>query len=569
MSATTSNAPFEIGLVMAGAISAGAYTAGVIDFLLQALNEWESAIERNEPHVPRHEVRLKVIAGASAGGMTGAIVSAMINGSYSPITVLPGREPTSHEVKHNQLYNAWVRSIDISKLLKTNDLASKNSPVLSILDSTVLENIAKETLSFIPNNQRPRWLSDQLQLYLTLTNLQGIPYDIGFLGNSGKSEYSVDQHGDYMHFTLSHDNPHDKEAVWLKPNDPSHTHWQILKESALATGAFPGGLAPRFIQRPFSNYDYRKWTIAQRPDNFGPHFDCIRQVPIHPAWPEHHSDIYNFVSVDGGVMDNEPFDLAHDCLAGEDGFNPREPDQTHRAILMVDPFPNNKKSALLAASDFKDYDILKVFGKLYGSLIDQARFKPEDLILANSSDIFSRYLIAPSRRNPDDTIAPHPIASGCLGGFGGFLSEKFRIHDFQLGRRNCQLFLRKHFVLPLDKARNNPVFSNYSDSDFDRLSLDENGKRVLPIIPLMGSANDSIQPVIWNAIKMEETNLTILRKQIHFRTKVVINQLLNQYIDHTIPRRMAKAVAFLKRKKLIDYIMTKITEELTTFNLLR
>ena len=28
---------FEIGLVLAGAVSAGAYTAGVIDFLLEAL----------------------------------------------------------------------------------------------------------------------------------------------------------------------------------------------------------------------------------------------------------------------------------------------------------------------------------------------------------------------------------------------------------------------------------------------------------------------------------------------------------------------------------------------------
>lgn len=34
---------FEIGLVMAGAVSAGAYTARVIDFLLQALKEWEMA----------------------------------------------------------------------------------------------------------------------------------------------------------------------------------------------------------------------------------------------------------------------------------------------------------------------------------------------------------------------------------------------------------------------------------------------------------------------------------------------------------------------------------------------
>ena len=31
---------FEIGLVMAGAVSAGAYTAGVVDFLIRALDQW-------------------------------------------------------------------------------------------------------------------------------------------------------------------------------------------------------------------------------------------------------------------------------------------------------------------------------------------------------------------------------------------------------------------------------------------------------------------------------------------------------------------------------------------------
>jgi len=34
---------FQIGLAMSGAVSAGAYTAGVFDFLIQALDEWEKA----------------------------------------------------------------------------------------------------------------------------------------------------------------------------------------------------------------------------------------------------------------------------------------------------------------------------------------------------------------------------------------------------------------------------------------------------------------------------------------------------------------------------------------------
>src|SRR5262245_53385384 len=62
---------FQLGLALAGAISAGAYTAGALDFLLQALSEWEA--HRGEKGVPDHRVVLKVIAGASAGAITGAL----------------------------------------------------------------------------------------------------------------------------------------------------------------------------------------------------------------------------------------------------------------------------------------------------------------------------------------------------------------------------------------------------------------------------------------------------------------------------------------------------------------
>jgi hypothetical protein len=65
---------FQIGLTMSGAISAGAYTAGVLDFLIEALDAWEDA--RNGPDadtVPNHRVGIKVMSGASAGAITAAI----------------------------------------------------------------------------------------------------------------------------------------------------------------------------------------------------------------------------------------------------------------------------------------------------------------------------------------------------------------------------------------------------------------------------------------------------------------------------------------------------------------
>ena len=58
---------FEIGLVMAGSISAGAYTAGVIDFLVQALDQWEQAKGGPDPDCPRHNVGSRSWRGPRAG----------------------------------------------------------------------------------------------------------------------------------------------------------------------------------------------------------------------------------------------------------------------------------------------------------------------------------------------------------------------------------------------------------------------------------------------------------------------------------------------------------------------
>ena len=53
---------YEIGLAMAGAISAGAYSAGVVDFLFQALHEWELAKHDNrKDSVPNHSVCVRAV----------------------------------------------------------------------------------------------------------------------------------------------------------------------------------------------------------------------------------------------------------------------------------------------------------------------------------------------------------------------------------------------------------------------------------------------------------------------------------------------------------------------------
>ena len=85
--------PFEIGLVMAGAVSAGAYTAGVCDFVIQALDDWYAAFPSNSPP---HQVRLKVASGASAGGINAAIMAASLPFAFPSV-----RLPDHDNVKSN------------------------------------------------------------------------------------------------------------------------------------------------------------------------------------------------------------------------------------------------------------------------------------------------------------------------------------------------------------------------------------------------------------------------------------------------------------------------------------
>jgi hypothetical protein len=121
---------------------------------------------------------------------------------------------------------------------------------------------------------------------------------------------------------------------------------------------------------------------------------------------------------------------------------------------MIDPFPNH--------NDYRkedDYtepeDIFSMLPVLFKTMMNQPLFKMEDIELARNDDVYSRFLVVPNR---SDRNGKSSIASATLGGFGGFFDRKFRVHDFELGRRNCQKFLRTHFGIPVNAIADNEVF---------------------------------------------------------------------------------------------------------------
>ena len=438
-----SNCTFELGLVMAGAISAGAYTAGVLDFLFEALDAYNEEKLKPGWDGPTHDVRVPIMSGASAGGMTSAISA--LHAFHDLAHVWPDKPVPPPE--QNRLYSSWVSDISLDRLLETSDLDGPNvSGLKSALCCKVLDEIVAEAFTMSGDRNRA-WIGrandPSLRVRLTLTNLRGAPYSFRLFGSDTDESYGMLNHGDYFDFAVGKTSgPAPGAEPGSTPLDVTNLNqkeWDTYRKTALATGAFPVGLAPRIIQRP----DTKFYDQAQ---SFGYENSTGAYCPIGPDACFKSESPYDFVSVDGGVIDNAPLELARRYLSGgATTQNKRDGEVADKAVLLIAPFPSFSK-----APPGDDNDLLvHVLQRLLSALLDQARFKPEELQLAASDTCFSRFMISPTRQgNGSDEAKQFPIACGVLNGFGGFLHGSFRRHDYLLGRRNAQAFLRWNFGLP-------------------------------------------------------------------------------------------------------------------------
>lgn len=567
-SSNSNSQPFEIALVMSGAISAGAYTAGVIDFLLEALDEWQKAKDEGRPDCPQHEVKLKVMSGTSAGALTASILAAGLCGDISPATQLPECDPHG-----NPLYESWVNRIDIKELLGVRDLSDPEQQVVSLLDSTVIAEILSDAMTIKSEGKPRKYISDVLQLFVSVTNLRGVPYSLGFK-EAQKSGLEMLMHSDYMYFRLSENPVPIAEGIAVDWAKREEANWNILKQTSIASGAFPIALAPILLQRPRRNYNERLWPIPQSgSQSEGQAFKCYDLKPIPPNWPDGIDETYSFLCVDGGVMNNDPLELARRALGGVAESNPRDARDTTSALLLIDPFPHNAPFT----ADYEAYqDLWSVFGQLFLGLIQQALFKPAELALALDPNVYSQFLIAPIR-NEVDTLgrehdAKYPLASGSLSGFGGFLARDFRRHDFQLGRRNCQRFLERYFTLPAAGPQRNRIFKEQPPPAINRWLAKRQEKETrparenhLPIIPLIGSATIPVQQLDWPGYTQRDVDA--LREELGTRSDKVVRRLIEDSIEGFFERLGLKTYWFFRRGNVVNTIIELILNDLTVYGL--
>lgn len=540
------NNTFKIGIAMAGAVSAGAYTAGVIDYLLETLSKWEGAKERNkqlgpghkdyDPSVPMHDVIIEVMGGASAGGMTAAI-SAL--GLFEGLRPVNDKNPDKAQ---NKLYDAWVRLYNqdgskmatLKQMLETDDITQEQG-VISVLNSRPIDAIADKASQLSRIAKLPDYISPELEIIMTLTSLRGIPLAVNFYDQVKQqrafSEPPKPAHRMYLHKGIAHFKtgvPTDHQPAHTLPFNPeSEADRHILLECAKATGAFPLGLAPRLLAHIPKTY-----LTAMVHRMFQKQADAKDYLPSQGLRIEMAEDHFDFYAVDGGTVNNEPFgevirSLQEKC-SGDPGRN--------YAVLMIDPFPDFEAEAEAGISK-KTPTLVELAPQLLGAIRGQAMMKESDLVGGLSDDHTLR-MVFPSRWENEERD-PYPISCGSLDGFGGFFSLGFREHDFALGRKNCQSFLRNYFCLSTSRTGEDSVFRDWDANDPRHqryYSPDVDG---YPIIPDMD----------YDARRAENPELPTPERQ-----RISVREVLA--LERPIKRRLKKVLDNVQ-----NYPKTELTQE--------
>lgn len=511
---------FELALVLGGTVSAGAYTAGVLDFLVEALDSWTQARDAGGA-VPNHAVVVRFLAGTSGGGVNSAVFTRAMNFRFPPVS----QATPAGIAAQNPFYNVWVNYLNLADMLTTTDLDQPGATIVSILNSTAVDTAAGIAVAYSGDTLvKPRsWLAAPLRLFLTLTNLTGIPYRIEFGSmtlNDGSSvdlQQSYVAHADYVRFaavyadqTIAPADARPDEFVLGFDNTrlPNALGWSDFGQYALGTAAFPIGFKPRTLSRPLAHYQYR---LNDEPPPTQPPPDASPGTPPHywpliPDWSALQDwfgggipEAITITVVDGGVCDNEPVELARTALAGISGSNPRSGLEATRAVLLIDPFAGGASMAAPIAPD-----VLSGATALLNTVLQQIRYDTRDVQLAANPEVFSRFMIT-AQHGTD--VGDAALATAGLGAFIGFASQAFRRYDYLLGRKNCQDYLSRFLVLP----EANPLFAGWrAATHFDPTSYqvkDSTGAVFLPIIPLVGNVRIAEVLDPWPAGKFDPESL--------------------------------------------------------------
>lgn len=589
------NKTFHIGITMAGAVSAGAYTAGFVDYLIEILELWESqkksirkkiasneSLNDYERKIPLHDVCIDAFGGASAGGMAGMM---SVLSTFSKMN--PVKEPSSVKTG-NILYDSWVLLDDdtedstinkvttFEKMLYTDDFEGNTDGVPSLLNSKPIDRIADRVFDELApekdKRKRPSYISEDLRVLVTLCSLRGVPFELNFKNIiSANFPYSpghrMNEHMIIAHFKTKFNEDEDKD-VYLKFDPYDRESKEFLKLCTKATGAFPIGLAPRHFEGKFSK-EYIKNCILRNLDIDKKNKSAI-DIKIN-------TKNFDFTDIDGGTINNEPYSEVVQILEEVNpSYNQKLP---MFGTIMIDPFPNfyNQDESIPIPDPISDSlfqkNIWSVIPKAYTTFREQVRVKHSGSFYKD----YLRLLVFPVKWKQNGVLKDHPpLSCAALGGFGGFLDIEFRKHDFFLGRNNAKNFLRAFFMLELDKQNRHPLFEDLNDESINMFKRETNNKMYFPIIPDLNYIKDNerghTNPYYYTVDDFPKLKPDYFRKiqpGLKNRVKKILTYEINKRFENKwLLRNALKIVRGYAAKKIVKKTISLMKRDLEKRNMI-
>jgi hypothetical protein len=325
----------KLSMTIAGAVSLGSYESGVVFEILDALSQHNQWASQNNPDA---RIEIDVLTGASAGGMTVAMIAQRLLFDGAAMN-LPYDNP---------LYGAWVQDIDISKLLTRGGDEPATHSVFSsdcVIDISQTYLTGRYAANPLPAAApHPALAADgNLKLGLALSNLNGVDYD---RPTSSGGSFIYTDHQDQVLCSLS------------TPASDRADIWETIRATAVACGAFPFAFRVQDLDRNIDDYP-------------SPYL-------VKELW--NGSQSRSFTYTDGGVFQNEPLGMAKN-------FVEQLPDgrvtALDRGYLFIAPHPKsseeinfttdpNADSSSAFGSAIADYKVVLI--RLLSSIMGQAGF---------------------------------------------------------------------------------------------------------------------------------------------------------------------------------------------------
>lgn len=445
----------ELALILSGAVSLGSFEGGVLDELLYLLDHLH-----DRPDGKRYT--LDVITGASAGAMTAALVArATMNGLHH----------------RRALHDAWVTDVDITDLIRA-------TPANALLSKQPIDRIADRYLTLADQGEdRPaRFAPETLRMTYTIANLNGVDYTLP-VRHARADAFTSTFFSDRRTFRMTRIDALDRDF------------WACVREAAVASGNFPVAFAPARVRT--AEDAYRGHGLEQLPDPFfcvdGGMFNnepireavrLAREVDGESLDPDR---VFLLVDAnlnrsahDGTITDESPLPVTakrllgmlrgeaaandwlrarrlNNQLAWRDGLLDELAEMVARneladpALLMsqlrqVAEGIVEQKRALLGAEryppDYLDRALERTGrqGRERLESLSEGRREIMRLVTFVLNSIAG--LDKKAQLNLDIIYAdPDRTAGDRLASFGGFFDERWREHDYRLGRQTARALL--------------------------------------------------------------------------------------------------------------------------------